>query len=69
MAHKFEQRHFEAVADCIVEAKHRAQGELPLLQGIALLQQELINEFRRSNGNFDTGRFLNWIDKRCAPSA
>lgn len=65
MASKFQQRHFEAIAEVIQEVRQMAelrsggnQQKLDgFLLGISSIEGELVGMFRSDNPMFDTNRF------------
>ena len=71
----FQQRHFEAIAEAIQEAKLAVTDKYPTraepattetrLQGVKAVQDELTALFARSNGLFNRERFT----RACEPGA
>ena len=61
----FQQRHFEALAQLVQDARRDLGADIEALEVMDGVQQRLCDLFARGNPRFDRGRF----ERACVPGA
>lgn len=71
MAQKFTQRHYIAIADCIIEAtrlideaQRNGQTTAGERHGVSIMRLALEDTFKRDSARFDHDKFQGYIAKR-----